>query len=305
MKKKQKTCLSKKVRNSIYYILILILLIVFAYSAYQIISYIKESLESKRLFRDLSNMAVELIEPELNVEDFYSSANNQASNNSGNSQSDQSANQPTDNKQSHSTTDTDAKKETEYTIPTSAPIKVDFDLLRKTNSDIVAWLYCANTKINYPVAQGEDNSEYLYTLLNGSYNRGGTLFMDYTNQSDFSDWNTLIYGHNMKNDSMFGTLTDYNSQKYYDEHPIWFLLTPNGNYYIELISGYVTDIYSEIYHIPQTMEQKDELVSQIMRKSTFATKADISSKDRLITFSTCTYEYDDARYVLIGILKEL
>lgn len=274
----------KKPRKIIYSLLIIILLAVFLYSAYQIAAYIKEGMDNRKLVEDLKDLAVVLNDPSLELIEP-----------DGGAASDYSLSKETE---------ADAEV-TKNAWPDAAPIKVDFELLKQTNDDIRAWLYCEDTMINYPVAQGEDNDYYLYRLLNGSYNRGGTLFMECSNQSDFSDWNTLIYGHNMKNNTMFGTLTDYNSQEYYDKHPIWYLMTPDGDYRIELIAGFVTNTTSEIYTIPQTMEEKDTLVQSIMRRSTFATDAEIASEDRLITFSTCTYEYADARYVLVGILKKL
>ena len=105
------------------------------------------------------------------------------------------------------------------TVTTSEPlpIQVDFELLRKQNPDVFAWLYCPDTPINYPVVQASDNEYYLRRLLDGSYNFAGTLFMDYRNAVELSDWNSIIYGHNLKNDLMFGTLPKYKDKAYFDE----------------------------------------------------------------------------------------
>ncbi len=104
----------------------------------------------------------------------------------------------------------------------TTPITVDFEALRKENGDVVGWLYCEDTPINYPIVQSEDNDYYLRRLLDSTWNIAGTIFMDYRNAPDFSDWNTIIYGHNMNNDSMFGTLQDYKKQAYYEEHPVLY-----------------------------------------------------------------------------------
>lgn len=278
MREQRDTSSMKYVKKIAYVLVMLILTAILLYSIYQLASYLKESIENWKLLDEITEQVVVIKEE---------------------SQEDEQEIKPEPPK------DVASESTVEEVTDEGVPITVDFELLRKTNDDVVAWLYCKNTMINYPVAQAEDNDYYLHRLLNGNYNRAGTLFMECTNQKDFSDWNTLIYGHNMKNNTMFGTLTDYNDQEYYDEHPVWYLLTPNGDYRIELISGFVTDTSSEIYSIPHTMEAKDELVDSIMRKSTFKTNATISSEDKLITFSTCTYEYDEARYVLIGILKKI
>ena len=84
-------------------------------------------------------------------------------------------------------------------VSETAPITVDFERLQEENKDIIAWLYCPDTEINYPVVQSKDNEYYLRRLLDGTWNIAGTLFMDYRNAADCSDLHTIIYGHNMKN----------------------------------------------------------------------------------------------------------
>lgn len=190
-------------------------------------------------------------------------------------------------------------------IQETAPITVDFESLTVQYPDVVAWLYCPDTIIDYPIMQAENNEKYLRTLPDGTWNIAGTLFMDYRNAADFSDSNSIVYGHNMKNDSMFGTLPDYSSQEYYEENPHWYLLTPTADYKIELIAGYVTHSTSEAYAIPGTQEEKEKLIQTAFVKSDFTADVEIAEHENLITLSTCSYEYDNARYVLVGILKEL
>lgn len=195
--------------------------------------------------------------------------------------------------------------ETAEEIKETAPITADFEILLGECGDIIAWLYCPDTQINYPIVQSEDNEYYLHRLPDGSYNNAGTLFADYRCAADFSDWNTVIYGHNMKNDSMFGALPEYADQAYYEAHPILYLLTPQQNYKIELIAGYVTPSDSEVYSVPETAEEQARLIMSALEQSDFATAADIQPEDRVITLSTCSYEYDTARYVLLGVLREI
>ena len=92
--------------------------------------------------------------------------------------------------------------EDEYTLPLS----VDFSALKQENEDIIGWIYSENTPINYPVVQSDDNEYYLRRLTNGEYNIAGSIFMDYRNSASLEDNNTIIYGHNMKNNTMFGSL---------------------------------------------------------------------------------------------------
>jgi len=187
----------------------------------------------------------------------------------------------------------------------TAPIRVDFDALFAKNRDVVAWLYCPDTPINHPVVQSSDNDYYLRRLLDGSYNSLGTLFMDYRNAKDFSDWNSVIYGHNMKNDAMFGTLPDYTAQSYFQAHPEMFLLTPEQDYLIRLVAGFTIPVNSEVYSTfaPDAAEAT-RLMERWVGNSDFDSGINPTAEDRLITLSTCSYEYDNARYVLIGILEE-
>ncbi len=188
----------------------------------------------------------------------------------------------------------------------TAPIAIDFAALLADCPDVVGWIYCADTPINYPIVQAQDNSYYLRRLLDGTYNSSGSLFMDYRCASDFSGWNTVIYGHNMKNDAMFGTLQDYKKQEYYDTHPVLYLLTPIQDYKIDLIGGYTTPGTAEdTYGIPQTKEGRDALIAKAHQYSTFQTDTAVNAGERLITLSTCAYEYDNARYVLVGVLRPL
>lgn len=184
------------------------------------------------------------------------------------------------------------------------PLCVNFDTLLEANNDVVAWIYCADTPINYPVVQSDDNTYYLRRMLNGKYNIAGSLFMDYRCPSDFSGKNSIIYGHNMKNGSMFSILPSYGEQSYYEAHPIWYLLTPSANYKIELIGGYITTADSDTYSLPQTAEDVAALAAKAKQNSTFTADVEITEEDRLITLSTCAKDYGNTRYVLVGVLRE-
>ena len=187
-----------------------------------------------------------------------------------------------------------------------APIQVDFGALFGQNQDVIAWLYCPDTPINYPVAQASDNEYYLHRLLDGSKNSAGTLFMDYRSASDLSDWNCVIYGHNMINDSMFGSLTDYKSQEYFDAHAKMYLLTPEGDFLIIPVAGFTAAANDELYSkFCPDREDRSRLVKDWLERSDFCSDYEPVEEDRFITLSTCSYDYDNARYVLVGVLKKL
>lgn len=188
---------------------------------------------------------------------------------------------------------------------TKLPIVVDFAKLKEQNNDIIAWLYCEETPINYPVVQAKDNDYYLRRLLDGTYNQAGTIFVDYKNNSNFEDYNTIIYGHNMKNDTMFGTLANYQKQEYFDKHKEIYLFTENTNFKIQLFAGYTTSSESDIYKFPKTLTTNEKLIKTAIAKSTFKSDIEPSKEDRIITLSTCSYDFENARYVVLGILREI
>lgn len=181
-------------------------------------------------------------------------------------------------------------------------ISVDFSVLKQENEDIVGWLYLEDSPINYPVVQSNDNDYYLRRLVNGEYNIAGSLFMDYRNDSNLEDNNTIIYGHNMKNNTMFGSLQEYKNQDYYDNHKVMYYFTPEKNYIIELFTGYTISVESDIYDLSVIDSSKlEELIS----KSDFESNTKVTEEDKIITLSTCAYEYDGARYIVMGVLKEI
>lgn len=182
------------------------------------------------------------------------------------------------------------------------PISVDFSVLKQENEDIVGWLYLEDSPINYPVVQSNDNDYYLRRLVNGEYNIAGSLFMDYRNASNLENNNTIIYGHNMKNNTMFGSLQEYKSQDYYDNHKVMYYFTSEKNYIIELFTGYTISVESDIYDLSVIDSSKLE---EWISKSDFESNTKVTEEDKIITLSTCAYEYDGARYIVMGVLKEI
>lgn len=182
---------------------------------------------------------------------------------------------------------------------------VDFDKLWQENKDIVAWIYSPNTQINYPVVQTKDNNYYLRRLLNGKYNIAGTIFMDYRNSPDLSDYNTMIYGHNMKNDTMFGSLAKYKKQEYYEEHPVIYIVTPEKKFEMNLFAGYITDANSYIYNASMNKEEQKKYIEDSISLSTFKSNVEISDEEKIVTFSTCSNSSEEDRYILMGVLREI
>ncbi len=183
---------------------------------------------------------------------------------------------------------------------------VDFDMLKELNPDIVGWLYSPDTVINYPIVQGSDNDYYLYHLADGTCNRNGCLFVDCKNAGDFSDENTIIYGHHMASGSMFASLVNYASQSYYEAHPFMYLITEETVYRLELFAGYTTTADSDAYVMQfASAGIFKNWMAEICQKSDFLTMTAPTDGDRIVTLSTCAYAFDNARYVVHGRLVKL
>lgn len=196
-------------------------------------------------------------------------------------------------------------RQAESTPSERAPIAIDFASLLQENSDVVGWLYCADTPINYPVVQADDNNYYLRKDLKRKYLISGTLFTDYRNGLHGTDRNYIIFGHNMKDATMFGTILKYKEQSYYDAHPVLYHLTPETDYKIEVYAGCVVSTDECIYQVNPDEEERAVFLKKAREKSGFQTDVTLEDTDTIVTLSTCSYEFDGARFVLIGKLVPL
>ncbi len=182
--------------------------------------------------------------------------------------------------------------------------QVDFESLRAQNDDVVGWIYGPGTAINYPVVQGEDNVFYLTHMFNGRENKCGSIFMDSLNEADFSNTNSIVHGHHMRNGTMFASLVKYESQSYYDTHPVLWLTTPEESYQVEIFTGFVTDVDSDAWQIEfATKEDYKAWLDKMAGNSVFESDVTPGADDRIITLATCSYDYDDARFVVMGVLR--
>lgn len=178
---------------------------------------------------------------------------------------------------------------------------INWDKLKRINPDIVGWIYSPNTPINYPVVQGKDNDFYLHHMFNRKYNFSGSIFVEASNRPFFEDANTIIYGHHMRNGSMFASLSKYKSQDYYKEHPIIYLLTPEQDYKLEVFAGFTTKAASETYTLNfATDEEYQTWIDRSYSKTNFNSDVQMTIQDKCVTLSTCAYSFQNARYVVQG-----
>ena len=182
--------------------------------------------------------------------------------------------------------------------------EVDFEALKAVNEDIVGWIYLEGTEINYPVVRGDDNAYYLNRLYDGKPNGSGSIFMDYRNEPNFVDKNNILYGHSMNNGTMFTAIKRFKHQEYYDEHPYALLMTPEKNYKVEFFTGYVANVEQDAWNYYfDTDEEFQQWLDSNKSKSNFASDIVPTVDDEILTLSTCTYEFENARYVLVGVMR--
>jgi sortase B len=186
---------------------------------------------------------------------------------------------------------------------------VDFDSLRETNSDTVAWLrFVEPAIINYPVVISHDNVEYLTRGFDGSFNQLGSIFMDMGNSIDFTDRNTIIYGHNMAvGGEMFSQLTEFSDIEFIRENPYFFIHTPDGmmRTYRIFMAAVVGDL-SPIYQIDFLDDEDFEEYLELSRNISIHTidGDDLNRDAMIVTLSTCTNVVATDRFIIQGVLVE-
>lgn len=204
------------------------------------------------------------------------------------------------------TLETSEEKE-ESDTESQTVFKVDFEKLQSINKEVVGWIRFDNPeKISYPIVRGSDNDKYLKTTVEGKKNSSGSIFMDANNAGDFSDKNTFIYGHNMKNGSMFGQLRKYKNADFYKENPYFYIYTPDGQevkyqVYAVCIVEDTSESYQKFY-----ADDNDYLayLKHIKKISRYDTGVEVNAQSQLVSLSTCTNVTETQRLLVHGVKVE-
>ena len=174
--------------------------------------------------------------------------------------------------------------------------KIDFAKLKQKNSDAIAWIKVNGTDIDFPVVKGTDNSYYLTHNFDKEKNKAGWIFADYRNKFDGTDKNIIIYGHNMKNGSMFASLKDVIKEEWYNNENNKYiaLITENENCKYQVFSVYQTE--TEEYYLQTNISNFKEFVEKIKGRSKKNFNVDIKETDSILTLSTCA---DNTKYRVV------
>ena len=192
-----------------------------------------------------------------------------------------------------------AKTYTEEKEEKESYLQINWDELLQRNKDVKAWIQIPNTNVNYPVLQGETNDTYIHSDIDHNELSAGSIFIASENEDPFNDFNTVIYGHNMKNGSMFGKLKQmYESEKYKDSKYLW-ICTPNGKYRYEIFSMQYAKVSSDVYTLFSAHdEQFEAYVKKMAKQSKVDMKAlGLGKDDYVVTLSTCTSD-ESVRFVV-------
>lgn len=195
------------------------------------------------------------------------------------------------------------------TEPQTCEAVYDFDALQEENADIYAWITVPETQVDYPVLQSETDNYYLERNLDDSPGYPGCLYTNKCNQKDFSDYNTVIYGHNMKNGSMFGCLHSYEDAEFFDENRKIIVYTKEGCLTYEICAAVkFTDVYIPAYYDGTTSLGRDAFLAAVKEESAksdvshIAEDIEIQPEDKIITLSTCVNGEREKRWLIVGRL---
>ncbi len=191
-------------------------------------------------------------------------------------------------------------------IETKAPIEVDHAALSTINSDYIGWLYIEALDISYPIMHGATDNTYLHTSFEGASLFAGSLFINAESSTDFSDPHTVIYGHNMKDGTMFGRLNLLFSQDLYQDYPYFWILTPEGDRCYRIFSMQYCNAVSRVYTLfGGRGDNVADYIEEMWAASLVDTgELDCNKDSKVVTLSTCVGESGPGRFVVQGILVE-
>ena len=179
-------------------------------------------------------------------------------------------------------------------------IREKLDILEKCSEDSAGWIYIAGTNIDYPIVQGKDNKYYLNHAPDGSFNQAGSIFLDYNCKKDFSDKQNILFGHNMQY-GMFGDIRYFRDREHFENHRYGWLFTREKLYRIDFYALVLASAYDLIYYVPADNAQWQD---SVRKNGIYCTDTEFSEDDRFIALSSCTYDFENARLLLVGRFKE-
>lgn len=194
---------------------------------------------------------------------------------------------------------------TEETGEQGAFKKIDFDALIKRNPDVKGWIDIPDTKVSYPILQGETNDTYIQSNIDKKDFRAGSIFLASESKNPFIDLNTVIYGHNMKNGSMFNNIKSFTKQEFTNEHPYVYIYLPDRTVSrYKVVAAHIIPERSLLYNTGITDIQA--FYEEMLKTSDINVDFDKTAGNPVITLSTCTSQGSDSgeRNVVHAVLDK-
>lgn len=198
-------------------------------------------------------------------------------------------------------TQTETEEQTESITEPVYESPIDFTALAAINPDIVGWITVPGTSIDYPILQTTDNDKYLHTSFEGEDSVTGAIFLDFESDKDMMGWNNILYGHNMRNGSMFKDVNNYKDEEYFKDHQEFYIYTPERTLHLKAIAAY----YGEAKPIVRKTKFKgqenfDAFLQEMLSPCSYAEFPQVPVQS-VYTLVTCSYEINDARTFLFAV----
>ena len=206
---------------------------------------------------------------------------------------------------------TDPTAPTEETVPVQPAIpmdeaarflrQVDVFSLRQVNNEVLGWIYIPDTAVSYPLMCTTERDKYLKLAWDGTPNGSGSIFLEKSNRRDFTDFNTIIYGHHITNGTMFQPLMNYKDSAFFDSHPFVYITTGSKIYRYRIFAAYEAPVESDTYRLYFADDTAKRAAIDYYLQG--RTDLVLSPEDHILTLSTCTGTgIYTTRWVVQGVL---
>lgn len=197
-------------------------------------------------------------------------------------------------------------EEAEEPLPEEAAALADIRLeaLREVNKDVIGWIEIPGTEVSYPLLKGEDNQYYLSHDWQKEENNAGSIFLESQCSPDLTGFHTIVYGHRMRNETMFGSLKYYKDPKYWREHPSVYLVVDSGIYRYDIFSAWEAGLKDIVYYLDLT-DREEEFIRTCLENSVITTGIVPDVQDKILTMSTCTGNGHSKRWTIQGYLAQV
>lgn len=193
----------------------------------------------------------------------------------------------------------DSKEETSKKGYVFKKANVDFKALQKKNKDVIGWIQFENFSLSYPVAHDSGDSYYLTHTIDKKSNKSGSIYVPASNKGDFNDTNTIIFGHNMKNGTMFGLLGRYKEKAFFELNQYFYIYTPSTEKKYQIFSVYVGDQNGVSYTIYGAKnDDYAKFLETLKKKSMYETGVSVSRENNIVTLSTCVSDDKTKRLII-------